>query len=129
MNYLELHRDEIFKKYSTKELLKDIENYKNGSGRLQKVLSHFFKECMFNCIGSKYNHTPMYVLQDEMMMKKILDYIQTKPKFYTGSEVSNVESYLRMGGNYARKVANFCPKNARDIYFKYNDINGERLNY
>lgn len=32
MNYLELHRDEIFKKYTKEELLKDIENYRSGSG-------------------------------------------------------------------------------------------------
>ena len=36
MNYLQQHYDEIFKKYSDEELLKDIENYKKGTGKLNK---------------------------------------------------------------------------------------------
>jgi hypothetical protein len=128
MSYLDEHYDEIFKKYTTEELLKDIDSYKNGKGHLNKVLNHFFKECIFNCIGSKYNYSPMYVLNDDEIMNNILNYIKTKPNFYYNSEISNVESYLRMGGNYARKVANFDPVNARNIYFRYNDINGKRLN-
>ena len=30
MSYLELHRNEIFKKYSDEQLLKDITSYRNG---------------------------------------------------------------------------------------------------
>ena len=128
MNYLELHRDEIFKKYTTEELLKDIENYKSGSGRLSKVLNHFFEECIFNSKSNRYNFTPFEVLENKEMMNYILEYIKTKPNFYTGSEISNVKSFFRNGTRYARKVANFCPKTARDIYFRYNDINGDKLN-
>lgn len=128
MSYLEEHRNEIFKKYSTEELLRDIDNYKNGKGRLQKVLNQFFEECMFDCVGSKYNLTPNQALSDDAITNKIIEYTKSKPKFYNGNEITNIKSYLRNGGNYARKVANFCPKNARNIYFRYNDINGERLN-
>lgn len=42
MTYLEKHYDEIFKKYSLDELSKDIENYKYGEGKLNKVLAHFY---------------------------------------------------------------------------------------
>ena len=128
MNYLEQHRNEIFKKYSKEELLKDIEHYKSGSGRLSKVLNQFFEECIFNCKAPRGNKTPMEALQDENDMKFILEYTKSKPKFYTGNEVSNVKSFFRNGGRIAQKVANFCPKNARNIYFRYNNINGERLN-
>lgn len=128
MGYLEEHYNEIFKKYTKEELVKDCESYKYGKGRLQKVLNHFFEECMFNCVGSKYNLTPMQALSDEEIVHKIIDYTKTKPKFYNGNEITNLKSYLRNGGNYARKVANFCPKNARDIYFRYFDINGKRIN-
>ena len=128
MNYLELHKDEIFKKYSTEELLKDIENYKGGSGRLSKVLNHFFEECIFNCQAPRGNKTPMQALQDDKDMEFILKYISEKPKFYTGNEISNVKSFFRNAGRLAQKVANFCPKNARNIYFRYNDINGKRIN-
>ena len=128
MSYLELHRDEIFKKYSTEELLKDIENYKRGSGRLSKVLNHFFEECIFNCKGGRGSMTPMEALQDDNVVNKIVEFTNSKPKFYIGSEVSNIKSFFRNAGRTAQKVANFCPKNARDIYFKYHDINGEKIN-
>lgn len=119
MNYLEKHRNEIFKKYSKEELLKDIYNYKYGKGRLNKVLNHFFEECIFNCKSNKYSNTPIEVLQDDEKMNYILNYIKSKPNFYTSNEISNVKSFFRNGTRYARKVANFCPKNARDIYFRY----------
>lgn len=32
MTYLEEHYDEIFKKYTDEQLLKDIESYRNGGG-------------------------------------------------------------------------------------------------
>lgn len=128
MNYLEQHYNEIFKKYTNDELLKDIDNYKYGKGRLSKLLNHFYKECIFESQAPRGNKSPMEALQNEKDMEFILAYIQTKPKFYTGNEVANVESFFRNGGRIAQKVANFCPKNARDIYFRYHDINGETLN-
>lgn len=36
MNYLERHYDEIFKKYSKEELIKDITSYKLGGGQIIK---------------------------------------------------------------------------------------------
>lgn len=42
MSYLDEHRDEIFKKYPKEILIKDIESYKSGSGRLSKVLNQYF---------------------------------------------------------------------------------------
>lgn len=42
MSYLSNHYNEIFKKYSTNEMLKDISSFKNGEGNLYKVLNHFF---------------------------------------------------------------------------------------
>lgn len=128
MSYLELHRDEIFKKYSKEELLKDIENYKNGKGKLNKVLNHFFEECIFECKAPRGNKSPIEALKNDDDMKFIIEYIESKPKFYTGNQITNVKSFFRNAGRLAQKVANFCPKNAREIYFRYHDINGERLN-
>lgn len=119
MSYLDLHRNEIFKKYSTEELIKDFKSYRDGKGRLNKVLNHFFEELIFECKGPRGNLSPMEALQDDDLMKKILDYISIKPNFYTGNEVANVKSFFRNGGKWACKVANFCPKNAREIYLRY----------
>ena len=53
-------------------------------------------------------------------MKIILEYIKSKPKFFTSdSEVANVKSCFRNSMSWVRKVANFPPKEARDIYFRY----------
>ena len=41
MSYLDEHRNEIFKKYTDEELLRDIHNYVNGGGKLNKVLNAF----------------------------------------------------------------------------------------
>jgi len=125
MTYLEEHRDEIFKKYDTPTLLKDIESYRSGSGRLSKVLNHFFEECIFDCKAPRGTKSPMEALDNDKDMEFILTYIKSKPKFYTGNEVSNVKSFFRNAGRLAQKVANFCPKNARNIYFRYHDINSE----
>jgi hypothetical protein len=56
-------------------------------------------------------------------MEFILKYISEHPKFYNSNEITNVKSFFRNAGRLAQKVANFCPKNAIDIYFRYNDIN------
>ena len=70
----------------------------------------------------------MEALLNDDDMEWILKYIESKPKFYNSNEIANVKSFFRNGTRIARKVSNFCPKNARDIYFRYNDINGERIN-
>lgn len=52
-------------------------------------------------------------------MGKILSYIKSKPKFFTGDEVTNVKSCFRNSMSWVRKVANFPCKTARDIYTRY----------
>lgn len=120
MTYLDKHRSEIFKKYSNEELLIDIDNYKNKSGKLNKVLNHFFEECMFKCCGKKTTISPYEVLQDNEKMDIILQYVKNKPKFFTSdNEVVNVKSCLRNSMSWVRKVANFPCRTAKDIYFRY----------
>lgn len=119
MNYLERNREKIFKKYTKEELIKDIGNYKSGSGKLQKTLNHYFEELIFQSIGPRGQVSPYDALQDDELMQRILDYVASKPNFYTGNEITNVKSFFRNGGKWACKVANFCPKNARDIYTRY----------
>ena len=125
MSYLDEHRDEIFKKYPNEELLRDVWNYRNGKGRLTKVINQFFEECIFNCKDNRCKLTPMEVLQDDDWMKKILALFVKNPKLYYGTEVANVKKSLSVSGVGARKVANFCPRNARSIYTKYfKDVTG-----
>jgi hypothetical protein len=100
----------------------------NGKGRLSKVLNQWFEEEIYQCKSNRYHKTPYEALQNDEDMAWILEYVASKPNFYNGSEISHVKSFFRNGTRIARKVANFCPKNARDIYFRYHDINGEPIN-
>lgn len=92
-----------------------------GGGRLTKVLNQFFEECIFEAQAPRGNKSPMEALDNDEDMKFILEYIESKPKFYTGNEIANVKSFFRNAGRLAQKVANFDPKNARDIYTRYFD--------
>ena len=89
MNYLQEHYNEIFKKYSNEEIIKDIEKYKYEDGSLQKTLNQFFEETIFKCCGKKSDLSPWDALQNEEITNKILSYIESKPKFFTGTEIQN----------------------------------------
>lgn len=71
--------------------------------------------------------SPSEALCDDDLVDKILKYIDSKPKFFTGNEVSNIKSYMRNSASWVRKVANFPIKEARNIYNRYN-IDGKVLN-
>lgn len=118
-NYYEKYKNEIFKKYSNEELIKDINNFKNGKGKLYKVLNHFFEEIIYKCSNKRGGKSPYEVLQDDNLIDEIFEYIKTKPKFYTGNDIQNLKSFFRNGGKIAQKVANFDPQNARNIYLRY----------
>lgn len=126
--FLDEHYGEIFKKYSDEELIKDINNYKYKKGRLTKTLNHFFEEVIYECRGPRGNKSPMDALKNDNDINYILEYTKTKPNFYTGDNIQNIKSFFRNAGKLAQKVANFSPTTARDIYFRYHDINGETLN-
>ncbi len=119
MTYLEDNFAELFPRYSDDVLLRDIDNYRAGTGKLFKVLKHFFEEEMYKCHGGRGANTPMEVLQDDVKMKEILALVEGKPKFYKGKEVSNVKSFFRNAGRMAQKVANFPIKQVTEIYEKY----------
>lgn len=122
MSYLRDHYNEIFKKFTDDELIQDVDNFINGNGRLYKVLNHFFEERMFECCGKKSNISPMQCLDNDEMMAKVLDYVHSKPRFFTSdNEVANVKSAFRNSFSWCRKVANFPVREARDIYTRYFD--------
>lgn len=120
LTYLEDNFSELFPRYGDEELLRDIDNYRKGTGKLFKVLKHFFEEEMYKCHGGRGSMTPMEALANDREMGKILAIIQLKPKFYTGkNQVSNVKSFFRNAGRTAQKVANFPIKQVTEIYEKY----------
>lgn len=129
------HKKEIFPRYTTDELLYDINNYINGKGRLNKLINHYFKKDMYKAVRNKGNNkfiTPFEAINNDDVINFILSYCKLKNNFYNPkqSEVAHVEQFLRntMGICYiGGKVSNFNPVVARDIYNRYN-IKNRRLN-
>lgn len=62
----------------------------------------------------------MQCLESDELMEKILTYIESKPKFFTGNEIQNVKSCLRNSMSWVRKVAIFPVRTAKEIYERYN---------
>lgn len=108
-NFFEKNRDKIFKKYDDETICKDILSYKFGSGNLTKTLNQFFEELIFCSCGKGSGISPMDVLLDDAKIEEIFEYISTKPKFYTGDDITNLKSYFRNAVSWVRKVANFPP--------------------
>lgn len=120
MSYLDLHRNEIFKKYTDDELRQDVNNFICGNGQLYKVLAHFFEERMYECCGKKTTLSPMQALSDDETMQKVIEYVKSKPKFFTSNdEIANVKSAFRNSFSWCRKVANFPAQQAKAIYNRY----------
>lgn len=71
----------------------------------------------------------MDVLKDDDKIKEIFKYIDTKPNFYKGNDISNLKSYFRNAVGWVRKVANFPPRTARMIYNRYkSNFSKQQLN-
>lgn len=120
ISYLEKYHDQFFQHYNVDELKKDIRYYQNGDGRLYKTLGHFFEEVLYKCCGKSTKVSPYECLQDNQKMKVILDYIESKPNFFSeGNEFTNVKKCFQNSMSWVRQVANFPCKEARNIYFRY----------
>lgn len=121
-NFYNENKTQIFKKYDSEILLNDIRNYLSGSGKLSKVLNHFFEEEMYKCKGGRGTMSPMEVLNNDEIIEKILIFTKSKPKFYVGNDIANVKSFFRNAGRIAQKVANFPVREAWDIYKTYSEV-------
>jgi DNA modification methylase len=114
-----MNKTDFFKKYNNEELLKDLESFRNGKGRLNKVLNHFFEEEMYKCKGGRGSLSPMQAIEDIDIVNKIVEYTRSKPKFYLGNDIANVKSFFRNAGRIAQKVANFPVREADTLYQNY----------
>lgn len=130
------NKDEFFKKYSDEVLIDEIEKFQNGGKMLSKTLNTFFEEQMYKCTYSgKADSSGIIIPYDAInddYVNFMLAYANIKKTFFkaNNSDISKIKHFIqncRVGG-IGRKVANFPPDEARKIYFRYNDIDGKRLN-
>lgn len=126
-------REAFYKEYENEDLedilytfrttkLVDLEHYTDKGVNTTPILSYWFDRILYK--AKRYNNTmsPAEALESDECLDKIFEYVKTKPKFFTGSDVNKLKSYFRNSQTSvvnASKVANFSPKTARKIYEKF----------
>lgn len=122
-------RQNFYHKYSKEEVENqlvafinqdlDLTTFDNKGKKYDKIINTFFEKNIYSARNQRCKISPDEALYDEELLRKIYDYIDTKPNFYTGDDVANLKTFFRNAGKWACKVANFSPNVARKIYEKY----------
>ena len=100
----------------------DISQINDSGPEVQPILSSWVDDLLYQAKRINNVKSPDEALQSPDDIAKILEYVASKPKFYTGDDISNVKSYFRNSQSSvvnASKVANFSPSAARKIYERY----------
>jgi hypothetical protein len=112
----------LFRDYSAGELVKDIENFVSGSGRLQKVLHFFFDRLRYTYTRSGSKYTPMQVLHDDDLLELLWKRVDSKPNLFPKGRyhVDSFRTALSVGwGHNCNLLSNFPAKEALAIFKKY----------
>jgi hypothetical protein len=116
------NEDSIFRNYSAGELVKDVESFVSGRGRLSKVLHFFFDRLRYTYTRSGSKYTPMQVLNDENLLELLWKRVDSKPNMFPQGRYS-VDSFrnaISVGWSHkCNLLANFPAKEALAIYRKY----------
>jgi len=115
------HENEIFPAHSAGVILKDIQNYIYGSGKLHKTLGMFFDRLRFGYTRKDSRYTPMQVLMDENLLELLWKRVDSKPRLFPDgrNSVKSFSTAIGIGWSQCRSVANFPVTEAREIYKKY----------
>ena len=62
------NKDKFFKKYSDKELIEDIENYKYKNGNLGKIFRHFLMKLCIKLLAAKGVQLTLLIMQKPLMI-------------------------------------------------------------
>lgn len=122
-------RKNFYHKYTKEETVKqlkafieqdvDLSNFDNKGKRYDKIINAFFEKNIYSAKNSRCKISPNQALYDDELLERMYNYIDTKPKFYTGDDIANLRTFFRNAGKWACKVANFSPNVARKIYERY----------
>lgn len=97
------------------------------------ILSHWIDDLLYKAKRINNTMSPDEALQSDECLTRIFEYIKTKPKFYTGDDISNLKTYFRNSQSSvcnATKVANFSPNVARKVYERFcTKFSGNILDY
>lgn len=142
MNYDKI-REEFYKKTPEEEMqnilyklkstrLESLDVISNVGVDTQPILSTWVDDILYEAKRINNDMSPAEALKSDECIKKIIDYIKTKPKFYGikyDSDINDIHKITNAIKTYFRnsqssvvnatKVANFSPIAARKIYEKY----------
>ena len=115
------HELEIFPEHSAGEILKDIENYIHGKGRLHKTLGMFFDRLRYSYTRKDSLYTPMQVLMDEGLLELLWKRVDSKPRLFPDGRGSSKSftTAVGVGWSKCRSVANFPVREAKEIFNLY----------
>ena len=122
MTWFEDNRERIYRKYEDSVMINEVQNYISGKNMMRKTFAHFFDEVIYKSRGARGNMTPHDAMQDDEIIKRILEFTKLKSNFYSGDEPRLVKTFFRNAGKIAQKVANFPIKQATEIYKKYTKV-------
>ena len=123
--WFDKHKNKFFPKYSDEELIKDIQEYMYGKGRLYIYFRHFFEEVIYKAVGYKGQplnkdypqRTPMEALESDAFIENAFRFCDLHKDFY-GDKMSECEKLKCFFRNMRpRKVANFPPREAKRLIF------------
>jgi hypothetical protein len=129
--WYEEHEYDLFPEFSGGELLRDVENFVYGSGRLHKTLGYFFDRLMYQYARRDSKHTPMEILESEELLERLWLRVDSKPRMFPEGRgsVASFRTAVSVGASSICKcLSNFPAVEASKIYQKYcNALNGPVL--
>ena len=124
---LDWYRDNIFKKYTEDELVNqlnefvnqehDLSDISNKGKSYNKIINQFLEEVIYSARKSKVKYSPVDSLNDDALLTRIINYIESKPRFFSDTNpIINLKRFYSGACKIAPKVANFSPNAACKIY-------------
>ena len=123
----EILRKLVYKKYDESTLVKELLEFAedkpnpylmNSRGKsTNQLMIHFFREVQYKAKVESSKYTPDELLDHPDELKKVYDYLKTKPNVFTHEHpVDNLIHWFSNNRNTAGRVGNFSPTTARKIY-------------
>lgn len=122
-------REHIYPKYDEEYLKRillhffnqqlDISTFDIENRNVNKILSHFFEDLIYDAKSKNGKYSPNQVLSDDELLKKAFEYIDQHKSFYhNNSDLTNLKDFF-FSSSMVGKVTNFNPVIARKIYEYY----------
>ena len=102
-------------------ILKEIDSFLHGNGRLYKTLGMYFDRLRLSYTRKDSKYTPMQVLESEELLEQLWQRVDSKPRLFETGRGTVLSFFIAIGVGWSkcRSVANFPVREAKAIYEKY----------